>query len=102
VSKLYTLKYGSNYTNMQGMLTRLITDKLKTSLAQRPAVALLGARQVGKTTLAKTIAKEINSIYLDLESPADQLKLSDPVSFLGSQGDKLVILDEIQILEKTF
>lgn len=81
---------------MQGMLKRQITTKLQTSIAQMPAVALLGARQVGKTTLAKTVAKDISSIYLDLEAPEDLLKLSDPASFLGIHNDKLVILDEIQ------
>jgi len=81
---------------MQGMLARQITEKLQAAVAQVPAVALLGARQVGKTTLAKTIAKDIDSIYLDLEAPEDLLKLSDPTSFLGSHADKLVILDEMQ------
>lgn len=81
---------------MQGMLDRQITQKLQTTIAQVPAVALLGARQVGKTTLAKTIAKDIDSIYLDLEAPEDLLKLSDPSSFLSTHADKLVILDEIQ------
>jgi predicted AAA+ superfamily ATPase len=78
------------------MLARQITEKLQAAVAQTPAVALLGARQVGKTTLAKTIAKDIDSIYLDLEAPEDLLKLSDPTSFLSSHADKLVILDEIQ------
>lgn len=81
---------------MRGMLRRRITERLQTMIAQVPAVALLGARQVGKTTLAKTIAKDINSIYLDLEAPEDLLKLSDPSSFLSAHADKLVILDEIQ------
>lgn len=81
---------------MQSMLVRQITEKLQAAVAQVPAVALLGARQVGKTTLAKTIAKDIDSIYLDLEAPEDLLKLSDPTSFLGSHADKLVILDEMQ------
>lgn len=81
---------------MQGMLKRQITTKLQTMIARVPAVALLGARQVGKTTLAKTLAKGIDSIYLDLEAPQDLLKLSDPVSFLSMHNDKLVILDEIQ------
>jgi len=80
---------------MQGMLARQITEKLQAAVAQVPAVALLGARQVGKTTLAKTIAKDIDSIYLDLEAPEDLLKLSDPTSFLSGHADKLVILDEI-------
>ena len=59
-------------------------------------MALLGARQVGKSTLAKSLAREMDSIYLDLESPEDLLKLQDPVGFLKSQAGKLVILDEIQ------
>jgi len=78
------------------MLQRQLTEKLQLTIARVPAVALLGARQVGKTTLAKTIAKGINSIYLDLEAPEDLLKLSDPTSFLSAHADKLVILDEIQ------
>lgn len=78
------------------MLKRQITQKLQAAIEQVPAVVLLGARQVGKTTLAKTIAKGINSIYLDLEAPEDLLKLSDPASFLSDHADKLVILDEIQ------
>jgi uncharacterized protein len=81
---------------MQGMLKRQITKQLLATIAQVPAVVLLGARQVGKTTLATTIAKEIDSIYLDLEAPEDLLKLSDPTSFLSAHADKLVIMDEIQ------
>ncbi len=78
------------------MLERWVTKQLRQEIARTPAVVLLGARQVGKTTLSKIIAKEIKSIYLDLEAPEDLLKLSDPTSFLNSHGDKLVILDEIQ------
>ena len=55
------------------MIGRQITGKLQATIAQVPAVALHGARQVGKTTLAKTIAKNIDSIYLDLEAPEDLL-----------------------------
>ena len=78
------------------MLTWTLTDKLLTVIAQTPTVALLGARQVGKTTLAKIIAKEMDAIYFDLEAPEDLLKLSDPGGNLGLHVDKLVILDEIQ------
>lgn len=78
------------------MLTRWITDRLQRSLAQNAAVALLGARQVGKTTLSQHISKGTDALYLDLESPEDLLKISDPASFLRSHSDKLVILDEIQ------
>jgi predicted AAA+ superfamily ATPase len=87
---------------MQGMLNRQITKRLHATIAQVPAVALLGARQVGKTTLAKFIAEEIDSIYLDLEAPEDLLKLSDPTSFLSAHADKLVIMDEIQRIPDLF
>lgn len=59
-------------------------------------VVLLGARQVGKTTLAKHIGRSAQSIYLDLESPEDLLRLRDPIGFLRVHSDRLVILDEIQ------
>ena len=78
------------------MIKRWITKFLQDELAQFPAVALLGARQVGKTTLAKIIAKDHHSIYLDLEAPEDLQKLSDPTNYLKNHRDKLVILDEIQ------
>jgi predicted AAA+ superfamily ATPase len=87
---------------MLGMIIRHITDYLKETLSHVPAVALLGTRQIGKTTLAKAIAKDIDSLYLDLESPQEQLKLSDPVSFLNSHQDKMVILDEIQRIPELF
>ena len=78
------------------MLSRLTITQLRKHLLQMPAVALLGPRQVGKTTLAKLIAKETPAIYLDLESPKDALKLQDPLHFLSANHDKLIILDEIQ------
>jgi predicted AAA+ superfamily ATPase len=83
-------------------LNRQLTEKLRSAIAQVPAVALLGPRQVGKTTLAKNIAKQIDSLYLDLEAPEDLLKLSDPTSFLSAHANKLVILDEIQRSRELF
>jgi len=81
---------------MQGMLERWITQRLEKNISRNPAVALLGARQVGKTTLAKSVAKDMPSIYLDLESPKDLAKLTDPTEFLASHSDKIIILAEIQ------
>ncbi len=63
------------------MVKRWIKTRIRKAIANSPAVVLLGPRQVGKTTIAKIIAKQINSIYLDLESPEDLLKLQDPISF---------------------
>lgn len=84
------------------MIDRFITNKILRRISKTPAVALLGARQVGKTTLAKTITKDIESIYLDLESPEDLLKLRDATSFFRANNDKLIILDEIQRLPDIF
>ena len=81
---------------MQAMLSRWIANKLEKTMQHTPVVALLGARQVGKTTLAQIIAHDRPSIYLDLESPEDLFKLSDPAAFLSLHDDKLVIVDEIQ------
>jgi predicted AAA+ superfamily ATPase len=71
-------------------------------LDQFPAVALLGPRQVGKTTLAGEIAEGRESIYLDLESVPDREKLADPLLYLSAHEDKLVILDEIQRMPELF
>ena len=87
---------------IHGMLARWITDRLQKNIAGVPAVVLLGARQVGKTTLAKAISREIDSVYLDLESPEDLLKLSDPTSYLSDKNERLVILDEIQRIPDLF
>jgi len=78
------------------MIERQVTQKLSQALQKNPAVALLGPRQVGKTTLAQAIAENRASLYLDLENPEDLVKLSDPLAFLSLHEDKLVIIDEIQ------
>ena len=78
------------------MLKRWISDKVERTMQHTPAVALLGPRQVGKTTLAQTLAENRPALYLDLENPEDLLKLSDPYAFLSMHSDKLVIVDEIQ------
>lgn len=69
-----------------------------------PAIALLGPRQVGKTTLVKEIKSKLSkeSIYLDLENPIDAGALRHPVEFLDSTKDKIVIIDEIQRFPELF
>ena len=84
------------------MITRWLEPWLHRSLKNSSAVALLGPRQVGKTTLAQSVAQQMDSIYLDLEAPEDLLKLTDPTGFLDLHRDKLVILDEIQRMPDLF
>ena len=73
------------------MLQRLIEKKLEKAIECFPAVALLGPRQVGKTTSLLEIVRRRDSIYLDLESSEDLLKLRDSVSFLSGNSEKLVV-----------
>ena len=77
------------------MIERSRQPDLTAALDREAAVALIGARQVGKTTLALEIGDARPSVYLDLEATADRDKLSDPAQFLKLHEDKLVILDEI-------
>jgi uncharacterized protein len=84
------------------MIPRNAIHKVEAGLARQAAVALIGPRQVGKTTLAHQLAETRPSLYLDLESKADRNKLSDPELFLGSHEDQLVILDEIHRVPELF
>ena len=85
------------------MIHRRAKILIISALNQFPAVAVLGPRQVGKTTLAKVIATEFpNSVHLDLERPADQAKLADPELFLSRLADRLVVLDEVQRMPQVF
>lgn len=84
------------------MFTRSLQAHAPDLLGQFPAVALLGPRQVGKTTLALEIGRETGALYLDLEHPADLAKLADPADYLSRHSDKLVILDEIHRAPELF
>ena len=77
------------------MFSRRLLPKLTEELQNSPAVALLGPRQVGKTTLAREVARALPSIYLDLESERDRTKLAQAELYLADHLDKLVILDEV-------
>lgn len=77
------------------MFSRFIYPQLSDAIAHSPAVALLGPRQVGKTTLAMQVGERDHALYLDLESEQDRAKLSQPELYLTDHLDKLVILDEV-------
>ena len=84
------------------MIKRRIKDKVKQALGYQAAVAIIGPRQVGKTTLALEIGDEADAIYLDLEDRGDRAKLSEPRLFLERYEDRLVILDEIHRVPELF
>lgn len=84
------------------MIKRYIYQNVLQALARQAAVALIGPRQVGKTTLALDIAANREAVYLDLESLEDREKLRNPALFLGKNEKKLVILDEIHRVPEIF
>ena len=84
------------------MIERHASRSLRKALGRQAAVALIGPRQVGKTTLALDIAGESGALYLDLEAGAERAKLADPALFLGSYEDRLVILDEVHRVPELF
>lgn len=89
--------------NMQGMIFRNAAGETEEALTRSPAVALLGPRQVGKTTLAKSIAaSRPQSVYLDLERAADLARLADPEAFLEPLAGRLVVIDEVHRIPRLF
>lgn len=77
------------------MIHRFLYSQLADAIAHSSAVALLGPRQVGKTTLALAVGESNHALYLDLESEQDRARLAQPELYLVDHLDKLVILDEV-------
>jgi len=85
------LQIRSYISNMQGYINRKIETILLNDLKYFPAVALLGPRQCGKSTLALNLTTKIdNFLYLDLESNADLRKLEDPELFFSLNLDLIL------------
>jgi len=84
------------------MIERHLLENVEHLLSVTPAVALLGPRQVGKTTIAHTLAEKTDAIYLDLEDPLDIQKVQDVVGFHAENRGHFLILDEVQRLPEIF
>jgi hypothetical protein len=72
-------------------------DQLESLLTREPVVAIMGARQVGKTTLARQFAARVQAptTFFDLENPDDLAQLDEPMLALRDLHG-IVVLDEIQ------
>jgi predicted AAA+ superfamily ATPase len=92
----------AQYSIIARMIKRRIYKELLEAIDGNPAVALLGPRQVGKTTLALEVGNTRPTLYLDLESVSDRAKLTDPERYLAEHEDELVILDEVHRLPELF
>lgn len=84
------------------MLIRKTLEIVRQALSRQASVALIGPRQVGKTTLALHLGEELNALYLDLEDVQERDKLSNAAVFLAAYEDRLVILDEIHRVPDLF
>ena len=84
------------------MIERRAAQDVRLGLGRQAAVALIGPRQVGKTTLARQIAEADDNVYLDLETSTDRIRLADPVLFLQRYADRLVIIDEVHRAPELF
>jgi hypothetical protein len=85
------------------MIPRSIANSIEQALKRQAAVAIIGPRQVGKTTLARAVAdSRPGALYLDLEAREDREKLIEPVLFLRQYENRLVVLDEIHRVPELF
>lgn len=85
------------------MYSRSMEPVLLDALTRFPAVALVGPRQVGKTTLAKAVAaRHPDALYLDLERPSDLARIAEPELALEPRQEQLVVIDEVQHAPQLF
>lgn len=86
------------------MINRLLERDLLKTFRIFPALALLGPRQVGKTTLAKALVKALKkkSVYLDMENPDDRFLLQNPIPFFEQHQKDCIIIDEVQRIPELF
>ena len=87
---------------MHGYVSRNAEKDLELALQRAPAVAILGPRQCGKSTLAHHVLGNVDSVYLDLQSRSDRSKLAEPELYFEQHRHHLVCLDEIQSIPDLF
>ncbi len=87
---------------MHGYIRRSAESEVLSALARSPAVAILGPRQCGKSTLAEHMLRGRDAVSLDLQSRQDLAKLAEPELFLEQHRSRTVCLDEIQRLPDFF
>lgn len=86
------------------MITRGLATYIETLMKEFPAVALLGPRQVGKTTLAQSVLskQKKKGLYFDLENDADLARLKDPAFVFNQYPDECIVIDEVQRMPSLF
>lgn len=84
-------------------IPRTIEHQITETFSAVPVTAIIGARQTGKSTLAKNILQKSGDfLYLDLETEKDRQLLTEPHLFFELNKNKIICLDEVQLLQKVF
>ena len=84
------------------MIPRHARREVDRLLGANPAVVLLGPRQVGKTTLARSIVEACGGVYVDLERPSDLVKVADVEQYCALHANRLVCFDEVHRVPNLF
>ncbi len=84
------------------MIKRRLETQIQKALGRSPSVALMGPRQVGKTTIALNLSEQMPAIYLDLENSLDAAKVRDIANFHAENSTRLIILDEVHRTPEIF
>ena len=88
---------------MQELIPRKLESFVRQNLTIFPAVAILGSRQCGKSTLVKMMSENMEDfMYLDLQNRDDLVKLNEPTLFFQNNKDKVICFDEIQLQPELF
>ena len=88
---------------MPVIIPRFLDGHVRRALRQVPAVAILGPRQCGKTTLARHLVGNLPEVlYLDLERPSDISRLADPEALFAANASRMICIDEIQRVPELF
>lgn len=88
---------------MPVIIPRFLDGHVRRALRQVPAVAILGPRQCGKTTLARHLVGNLPEVlYLDLERPSDVSRLTDPEALFAANASRMICIDEIQRVPELF
>lgn len=88
---------------MHDFVERKVATTIRQYLKIFPVVAVLGPRQCGKSTLVRKLSQNWEtSLFLDLQHDADLSKLDQPTFFFESNADKIICLDEIQLVPQLF
>ena len=88
---------------MKDLVNRSLTKEVEKYLQIFPVVAILGSRQCGKSTLIKMLAQNRPEfIFLDMQNRSDRQKLEDPVLYFKNNEDRIICLDEVQLIPNLF